>query len=339
MIHFGPWRDERSSQVALLLPADTRAPSVEAGDFALTALWAATRCSRPKRFQSAWTGCETASPVDVCVDLREQPRTPNGTHTAQLIYVGDAANIPPVPVDVSIQARYLWGLVPGIWVLAALAMWVAFDKWPGGPKRQVTSFIGVAAPIASVLSVQGLRSPGWGGLTAVVGLLAAMYVAGQTAAGVIKQGGHDLAEKSVSNRPPLCRTGSTNAESRAMTRGALMTWPPSPVVEGVRRRTPEAAAAGLPTSCQRTCGHMGLRACSVAWAEPQSPWSARQRATYKADVGGSSPSAPTRHYAPSAPSPESASCHSRARSPLRTASIRRDSESVISRSRSRFACW
>jgi hypothetical protein len=205
VVHFGPWRDERSSEVALLLPADTRAPTVEAGDFALTALRSGDEVLSAEAASVGVNRLRDRILVDVCVDLRDQAHPPSGTFTGQLIYVGDAANIPPVPVEVSVQARYLWGLVPGIWVLAALAMWVAFDEWPRGPKGQFTSFIGVAGPVAGVLSVQGLRNPGWGGLTAVVGLIAAMYVAGQAAAMVIKQGGHNLppdANQPAAGNPP-----------------------------------------------------------------------------------------------------------------------------------------
>jgi hypothetical protein len=49
----------------------------------------------------------------------------------------------------------------------------------------------------------------------------------------------------------------------------------------------------LPTSCQRRSGHMVFSGCRRVRPDPQSPWSATQRATYKADVGGSSPSAST----------------------------------------------
>lgn len=194
VVHFGPWRDERSSEVALLLPADVRAPTVEAGDFALTSLRGGDEVLSAETASIGVYQLRDRILVDVCVDLRDQAHTASGTYTGELIYVGDAANVPPVPVEVSVQARYLWALVPGIWVLAALTMWIAFDEWPKGQKRQFTSFIGVAGPVAGVLSVQGLRNPGWGGLTAVVGLIGAMYVAGQAAALVIKQGGYDLKE-------------------------------------------------------------------------------------------------------------------------------------------------
>ena len=61
----------------------------------------------------------------------------------------------------------------------------------------------------------------------------------------------------------------------------------------VPRPWPAVRCRSLPTACQRSNGDMRIRGFRMARIEPHITWSTPQRATYKADVGGSTPSAPT----------------------------------------------
>ncbi len=194
-IQFGPWRGEGHAQVTLLAAAGTPAPAIEPAGFTMTAL-TSDDYLLPAQIGITATNVADRVLVDVCVDLAGLPRYPSGTYTAELLYHGADAQISPVPIEVTIQARYLWALLPALWILPVLAMWLVFDMWPVGVRRQLASFLAVAGPSAALFSTQGLARPGWGGgPVSIVGLLAAMYAAAVGAAELVKHGGHNVEEE------------------------------------------------------------------------------------------------------------------------------------------------
>ena len=64
-------------------------------------------------------------------------------------------------------------------------------------------------------------------------------------------------------------------------------------IAGRANRSRSSSDPAVPTPCQRRSAHMDIKTCQTARCDRHRPWSPPQCATYKADVGGSSPSAPT----------------------------------------------
>jgi len=126
--------------------------------------------------------------LDLCVSAKDVGRVSSGVYRGTVTFTDQRVESFAVPVEVSIQARYLWWLAPAVILVPMLALFVV---WGDNSGIQATPAFGVnvlrtlvpAIGAAGVVyGAQGIANVGWGGPQAVFGLIASMYAAATGAA-------------------------------------------------------------------------------------------------------------------------------------------------------------
>lgn len=129
--------------------------------------------------------------LDVCVEGGALGWDDNGTFNGFVIFTDERLEPLTVPVTVTAQSRYIWGLSPLVVFFPFLALAVTSstpffkrqDSKDEGSKvdvqrtADVKAWIGGIAAAAAVYSAQGLANASWGGPVATFALIASMYVA------------------------------------------------------------------------------------------------------------------------------------------------------------------
>lgn len=126
--------------------------------------------------------------LDVCVDARNIGRVQSGTYNGNVTFTDERVSALAVPIELTIQARYLWWLSPLVLLMPLVALYVTWGSLPPAERPTIshglvrTVVAGIAAT-AVVYGAQGIANRGWGGAQAAFGLIGAMY-AGAAAAAV-----------------------------------------------------------------------------------------------------------------------------------------------------------
>ncbi|MBK9178441.1 MAG: hypothetical protein IPM45_02505 [Acidimicrobiales bacterium] len=126
--------------------------------------------------------------VFVCADPSMFVGNPTGKLTTVVSYNGADATIAPATMAVTLQARYLWGIVPLVWLVSVFSIWLVLEQWPRTFRSLWLTLIAVIAPTAIVFG-NVLSNDGWTGKwRPLVTLLVALYSTAVAAAATVKAG-------------------------------------------------------------------------------------------------------------------------------------------------------
>jgi hypothetical protein len=118
-------------------------------------------------------------------------------HTVITVYQGETQlDQTRWDLEVSLQSRLVFFALALAPVIIVLAMYQTFAMWPTSLKRWFTSVVAVGISVLSVFTAAGLRNPTWSPELLGIGtLIGTAYGAGITTANLVKNGGHDLDDK------------------------------------------------------------------------------------------------------------------------------------------------
>lgn len=180
--------------------------------------------------------------LDLCVSAKDVGRVSSGVYRGTVTFTDQRVESFAVPVEVSIQARYLWWLAPAVILVPMLALLVVWGDNAGKPRttgfgvnalRTLVPAIGAAGV---VYGAQGIANVGWGGPQAVFGLIASMYAAATGAAVTVGSSAPGAGQQGGGASTPATSAGTSAATSAgtspATSAGTSPVTPPAGPVGG-----------------------------------------------------------------------------------------------------------
>lgn len=148
--------------------------------------------------------------VGVCIDTNEVGRLHSGVYTGLVTFTDQRVSALSVPIEMTVQARYLWLLSPFVLLMPLLALYIAWTSiassdrpsFGRGAFRTYLAGVGLTAvPFGAAAS-----NPSWGGPLSAFALIGSMYAAAAATAltlgGPGRQTGQDTAADPASPPTP-----------------------------------------------------------------------------------------------------------------------------------------
>jgi hypothetical protein len=119
--------------------------------------------------------------VGICVDRKEIGRLHSGKYTGLVTFTDQRVSALSVPVEVTVQARYLWLLSPFVALMPLLALYIAWtsiasSERPTFGKGAFRTYIAAFTVTAGAFGAAATNDS-WGGPVSAFALIGSMYAA------------------------------------------------------------------------------------------------------------------------------------------------------------------